>query len=39
VETVPANQEQVNNNLPQLNKKITVLEFVVDVDQSELEIG
>jgi hypothetical protein len=36
--TAPANQEQVNNKLPQLNYETIVLEFVVNVDQSELEI-
>jgi hypothetical protein len=37
--TAPAHQEQVNNKLPQLNDETNVLEFVVNVDQSELEIG
>jgi hypothetical protein len=37
--TAPANQEQVKNKLPQLNDKTNVLEFVVNVNQSELEIG
>jgi hypothetical protein len=35
----PANQEQVNNKLPPLNDETDILEYVMNVDQSELEIG
>jgi len=32
--TAPANQEQVNNKLSQLNDETNILKFVVKMDQS-----